>query len=253
MLLGVLQGATEFLPVSSSAHLVIFSSLLQVPSTGLVLEIALHLGTLVSVVIYFRRDLWGWVAGFTRPGPQGVAARREVGLIAVATLPALLAALAFGDNVARAFDDVTFTGAMLLVTTAVLVSSRWSPQGQEARLGVRHALIIGVAQSFALLPGISRAGITIVAGLWLGLGGVAAARFAFLLAIPAILGAGVYSLLDLGELEAGPVAGLWLGFLAAALVGYGVIGWLMRVLQRKRLHFFAGYTFLLGLVVIFWL
>ncbi len=239
--------------MSSSAHLVIFRSLLQVPSTGLALEIVLHLGTLVSVVIYFRRDLWGWLAGFTRPGPLGTAARRELGLIAVATLPALVAALAFGDKVAQAFEDVTFSGVMLLVTTVVLVSSRWAPPGQGARLGLRHALIIGAAQAFALLPGISRAGITIVAGLWTGLGGVAAARFAFLLAIPAILGAGVYSLLDLGDLETGPVAGLWPGFLSAAAVGYGVIGWLMRILQRNRLHFFAGYTFIVGLVVIFWL
>ena len=249
----MIQGATEFLPVSSSAHLVIARDLLQLPSTGLVLEITLHLGTLLSVLVYFRHDLLSWLGGFYLRGEAGAESRREMGHIAVATVPAVAVALALGDWVEAAFDDVAFTGVMLLATTVVLASTRWAARAERRSLTPAYALIIGMMQALAILPGISRSGITIAAGLWLGLGGRGAARFSFLMSIPVILGAGVYRLLDFAGVLAQAVPGLWLGFLASAAVGYGVIAWMMRLLQRKQLHLFAGYTFLAGIVVIFWL
>lgn len=239
--------------MSSSAHLVIARSLLKVPSTGLLVEIVLHLGTLMSVMLYFRRDLWQWALGLARWGEEGAEARREVGYVLAATLPAVMVALALGDGVEAAFEEVHFTGLMLLVTTGILLSTRWALRTGNARMGLALALAMGTAQALAILPGISRSGITIAAGLWLGLGGVAAARFAFLMAIPAILGAGVYSLLDLANVSGQPAPGLWLGFLSAGLVGFGAIAWFMKILQQRRLHFFAGYTLLLGLLVTFWL
>ncbi|MFC1543054.1 undecaprenyl-diphosphate phosphatase [Candidatus Neomarinimicrobiota bacterium] len=254
ILLGAIQGATEFLPVSSSAHLVIAQAVLQVQSPGLLMEIVLHLGTLVSILIYFRRDLWRLIIGFFQVGSDGAESRREIGYLGLATLPAIGIALGFSEPVEAAFENVTFTGLMLLVTTLVLLSTRWTVPREEAGLSWVVALIMGLAQSLAILPGISRSGITIAAGLCMGLGGVAAARFAFFMAIPAILGAGVFKLLDLaggGASEAIP--GLIWGFLSAALVGYGVIIWLMNIIRRGRLHVFAGYTLLIGLVVIFWM
>ncbi len=251
VLLGVIQGATEFLPISSSAHLVIAQALLHVQSPGLVVEIVLHLGTLVSVLIYFRRDLWLLVGGFFHVGSNGTESRREIGYLALATLPAVVVALTLDDAVEAAFDDVDFTGWMLLVTTVVLASTRWTSPGKRIGLSWVVALIMGTAQALAILPGISRSGVTIAAGMWLGLGGKAAARFAFLMAIPAILGAGVFNLLDLAEGAPQFTSGLMSGFLAAALVGYGVIAWFMNILRKGRLHFFASYTLLVGLVVIF--
>jgi undecaprenyl-diphosphatase len=163
----------------------------------------------------------------------------------------VVVALTLGDTVEAAFDNVDFTGWMLLVTTFALVSTRWTSSSEGIGLSWVIALIMGAAQALAILPGISRSGVTIAAGLWLGLGGKAAARFAFLMAIPAILGAGVFNLLDLTEGAPQFTPGLMSGFLAAALVGYGVIAWLMNILRKGRLHFFASYTLLVGLVVIF--
>ena len=252
-LLGIIQGATEFLPISSSAHLVIAQAVLDVQFPGLLVEIVLHLGTLVSVLIYFRRDLMQLAGGFFRAGNDGTASRREVGYLALATLPTVVVALALGEAVEAAFDNVAFTGWMLLATTVVLASTRWSISREAAGMSWAIALIMGTAQALAILPGISRSGITIAAGLWLGLGGKAAARFAFLMAIPAILGAGIFKLLDVMEGAAQSIPGLMAGFLAAALVGYIVIAWLMNILRKGQMHFFASYTLLAGLMVIFWL
>lgn len=253
ILLGMIQGATEFLPISSSAHLVIAQTLLDVQSPGLLVEIVLHLGTLISVLIYFRRDLMQLAGGFFRAENDGTASRREVGYLALATLPAVVAALTLGDTVEAAFDDAGFTGWMLLVTTVVLASTRWSVSSEAAGMSWAIALIMGMAQALAILPGISRAGITIAAGMWLGLGGKASARFAFLMAIPAILGAGIFKLLDVMEGVAPSIPGLMSGFLVAALVGYVVIAWLMNILRKGQMHFFASYTLLVGIMVIFWL
>lgn len=252
-LLGVIQGATEFLPISSSAHLVITQALLQVQSAGLLTEVVLHLGTLVSVVIYFRRDLWRLISGFFRAGSEGSVSRLEVGYLALATLPAVAAALAFGDLIEVAFNRVDFTGWMLLVTTLVLVSTRWTVGKKGAKLTWAFALVIGAAQAMALLPGISRSGITIAAGLWLGLGRETSARFAFLMAVPAIIGAGMLKLLELAVEGTQIVPGLLIGFLVATVVGYSVIAWLMSIIRQGKLHFFAGYTLIIGLGVIFWL
>jgi len=252
ILLGMIQGATEFLPISSSAHLVIAQTVLDVQSPGLLVEIVLHLGTLVSVLIYFRRDLMQLAGGFFRAGNDGTASRREIGYLALATVPAVVVALTLGEAVEAAFDNVAITGWMLLVTTVVLASTRWSVSGGAGMSWV-IALVMGMAQALAIMPGISRAGITIAAGMWFGLGGKTSARFAFLMAIPAILGAGIFTLLDVMEGAAPSIPGLMSGVLAAALVGYMVIAWLMNILRKGQMHFFASYTLLVGLMVIFWL
>jgi len=248
--LGIVQGATEFLPVSSSAHLVLGQHILNLKSAGLALEVVLHLGTLLSVLIYFRDDILTLITGLFKTGPPGQSVRAEIGLLIVATLPAVLVALTLDDVIEAAFENVHWVGVALLVTTVTLASSRWRSGTGSAVINWRLALLIGLAQACAIFPGISRSGATIVAGLWLGLSADRAARFSFLMAIPAILGAGLFTLLDLEGLAIAPVY-LILGFLAAAITGYLVIGWLMDILRRGQLHYFGVYTLLVGLIIIF--
>ncbi len=251
VILGILQGVTEFLPVSSSAHLVVGQELLGVQQPGMLMEVALHLGTLLSVVVYFRHDLLNLARGSLSVGRAGTAARREVGYLVLATLPAVVVALTLADQVSAAFENIALVGAMLLVTSVVLVTSRFTHSREGAQITWLIALIIGSAQAVAILPGISRSGLTIVAGLWLGLGGLAAARFSFLLAVPAILGAGLLQGLEVVQSGITPTAGLALGLVVAAVTGYAVIAWLLDIIRKRRLYLFAGYTMLLGLTVIF--
>ncbi|UCH11620.1 MAG: undecaprenyl-diphosphate phosphatase [Fidelibacterota bacterium] len=253
LILGIIQGATEFLPISSSAHLVITQALLGVEFPGLWVEVILHLGTLVSVLIYFRHDIGLLLRGFFTSGAGGTGARREAGQLILATLPAVGVALTLNDVVEAAFEEVKISGWMLLATTVILVSTKWRRGEVGEGLTWWQALVIGLAQAVAILPGISRSGITIAAGLWLGLSGHAAARFAFLLAIPAMIGAGLFKLVEVSEPTSQATAVLAVGFVVAAVVGYSVIAWLLRILGRGQLHYFAGYTFLVALMVIFWL
>lgn len=252
IILGIVQGATEFLPISSSAHLVIGQTILEMQSSGIMLEIVLHIGTLLSVLVYYRHDLLALITGMWRRDETGTATRYEIFLLAVGTIPAVAVALMLGDIIEGYFESARFAGTMLLVTTLVLLSSRWLKRSDAQKsFGWKEALLIGLAQSIAILPGISRSGMTIVTGLWLGLSGERAARFSFLLAIPVILGAGIFKFPELGGAPAGNMLALAGGFLAAMLVGYVVISWLLAILRKGKLYYFAGYTLLAGLLVIF--
>lgn len=252
LLLGIIQGATEFLPISSSAHLVIAQSLLHVQVPGVLLEVVLHLGTLMSVLIYFRHDLQNIVSGFFQGGDSGSAARREVMFLTVATVPAVIVALTLDETISAVFEEVKFSGIMLMVTTIILLSTIIRRNGESRRITWYAALLMGIAQAFAILPGISRSGITIVTGIWLGLSGKEAARFAFLMAIPAILGAGIFQLSDVSGEAIESLGSYFFGFVVATLVGYSVIAWLMGILHKEKLYLFAAYTFAVGFIVIFW-
>ncbi|MFC1481518.1 undecaprenyl-diphosphate phosphatase [Candidatus Neomarinimicrobiota bacterium] len=250
IVLGIVQGATEFLPVSSSAHLVLGQHILNLKSAGLDLEVVLHLGTLLSVLIYFRDDILALITGLFKGGEQGRSVRGEIGLLIVATVPAVIVALTLDDVIEAAFDDVQLVGVALLVTTVTLASSRLIKGTGSNLIGWRLALLIGLAQACAIFPGISRSGATIVAGLWLGLSADRAARWSFLMAIPAIVGAGLFTLLDLEGMAIAPFY-LIIGFTASAATGYLVIGWLMNILRKGQLHYFGAYTLLVGLIIIF--
>jgi undecaprenyl-diphosphatase len=253
LVFGIIQGATEFLPISSSAHLIIAQALLQVQVPGVSLEVVLHLGTLMSVLIYFRQDLWNIVSCFFQRGAHGSAARKEVLYLSIATVPAVIVALTLDEAIGAAFEEVKFSGFMLIITTIVLLSTMAKKNGEARRITWYVALVMGIAQAFAILPGISRSGITIVTGIWLGLSGKEAARFAFLMAIPAILGAGIFQLSGISGEVIESLGSSAVGFVAAMLVGYSVIAWLMGILQKGKLHLFAAYTFAIGFIVIFWI
>ncbi len=252
LLLGVVQGLTEFLPVSSSGHLVVFQHLLGFGEPELLLDTTLHLGTLVAVFIYFRAD----IARMLREvwPPRAAALRASLlGWVLAGSVPTAFIGLAFREPLEKAFASTEAVGGLLMVTGLIVAATRLIPQGHGSRdrVGLLTALAIGTAQGVAILPGISRSGTTIACGLLLGLQRELAGRFSFLLAIPAMAGAMVLQL-DTAELSRVGPGPLIVGFTSAALTGLLALRWLMRLLRRGALFYFAPYCWLLGLTVLLW-
>lgn len=243
IILGLVQGLTEFLPVSSSGHLVIAQTFLGVPSPGVFLEVALHVATLISVMVVYRGKLLELLLGTLR---RDATALRYVGMLILATLPVVVIGLFFRDAIESAFDTPYVTGFMLLVTGLILYSTTWTLQPRPAdEPRTRHALAMGLSQCLALLPGISRSGTTIAAGLWTGLRGERAAEFSFLMSLPAIAGAAILQIPDVGSATFdGP---LLAGFLAALVSGIVAIKSLVWLVRRQGFHHFAWYVWAMGL------
>jgi undecaprenyl-diphosphatase len=270
LVLGAVQGLTEFVPISSSAHLVLVPFVLRWPIPDLAFDVAVHLGTALAVVVYFGRDLIGILAGAARVaarrgGPEDRAQARLLLLLLVGSIPAGIA----GVLLEGLFEDLFTTGeavdrigapvtAGFLVVTALLmvgaeaVRERRKRPGRGARdLTVTDALLIGLFQAAAIAPGISRSGATISAGLFRGLERDAAARFSFLLSLPAILGAALVSLPDLpADADWGALIG---AAAVAAVTGFAAIAFLLRYLRTRSLRLFAFYCVLAAAVALgFW-
>jgi undecaprenyl-diphosphatase len=257
VLLGIVQGLTEFLPISSSAHLVLVPALLGwrfSEDTAFVFDVLVQMGTLVAVVVYFRQDLVGLVRGtidgLIRRRPFEAPMSRLAWLIVLATLPAVIAGLFLKDIVDQVFSDPIAVSYFLLLTAVWLVLSERI--GKRTRdldgLSAADALWVGVAQAAALFPGISRSGSTIGAGLTRHLDRQSSARFSFLMSIPVMLGASVIALNDLmriAELRS-MIAPLVVGFIAASIVGYLSIRWMLAYLLRRSLTVFAVYCAVVG-------
>jgi undecaprenyl-diphosphatase len=253
ILLGLLQGATEFIPVSSSGHLVLVPWLLGWDSPGLVFGTVVHWGTLVAVLAYFWRDwlalIGAWLRALVRWDWHDPLARL-MWLLLVATVPATALGFLLEDFFESLFGEPAWVAVFLLVTAALLtLSERLGGRSRQLdSLGWSDAVVIGLAQASAIAPGISRSGATMATGLFRGLERTAAARFSFLLATPIIFGAGLFKLVDLASM-ADPVAQipvLVAGFLSAAVAGYLCIWALLRYLQNGRLYPFALYCGLAG-------
>ncbi|WP_420441181.1 undecaprenyl-diphosphate phosphatase [Candidatus Palauibacter sp.] len=243
--LGVVQGLTEFLPVSSSGHLVLGQALFGVELPGVVFEVTVHVATLCAVCWVYR----GRVAALVRGACTGDrASMRDVGLLAVATLPAAAVGVGLRDALEPTFERPVLAATMLLVTGAVVWSIRHlSRRATGARPTAGGALAIGLAQAAAILPGISRSGSTVVAAAAAGVEPRRAAEFSFLLSIPAIGGAAVLQAPDLGE--AGLAVGvlpLAVAFAASALSGVFAIRIFLRMLERRVFHRFAWYCWFIG-------
>ncbi len=248
VLLGFLQGATEFIPVSSSGHLVLVPWLLGWDPPPLAFDTTVHWGTLVAIFAVFWRDLDGllraWLVSLRRRSLAHPRARLAWAIL-LGSLPAALAGLLLGDFFERLFGQPLAAALFLLITALILtVSERVGRRRRPlSAIGGMDALLIGLAQAAAILPGISRSGATIATGLAREIEREAAARFSFLLSIPVILGAGLVKLLDLAR--AGSLVSqaptLLLGFTVAALTGYLAIRWLLAFLQRRPLYIFALY------------
>lgn len=256
ILLGIIQGLTEFLPVSSSGHLVVTNALLEAwgsePVHDLVeVEIVLHLGTLLAVLVYYRREI---VRLFTLD-------RRVIPLLVIGTIPAAMVGVFLKKGLPEETTEVVLAnplvaGVCFPVTAAMLL---WTTRHREGtanyvRLGWLDSIKIGVFQAIALLPGISRSGATITAGLGVGLQRESSATYAFLLAIPAIAGGGLLEMIDaIQEGTTGtPISVLAAGFAISFVVGLVALALLIRWVRQGRLSLFAYYLIPLGLLVILW-
>lgn len=250
ILLGLLQGATEFLPVSSSGHLVMGQAVLGVEVPGPGFEVALHLATLVSVLVAYRARIAALLGGVLQGGR---AQLRYGGLLLLASVPAAVAGAGFGDFFGGLFDRPAVAAVALLVTGCVVWTARGAlARNPAGRPGVGSALVVGLAQAAAIVPGISRSGATVVAALWRGVGPREAAAFSFLLSVPAVGGA---ALLEVPGLVAGTGAaaqgGVHAGVLGVAAVvacvtGVAAIGMFRRMLDNRLLHRFAPYLWGVG-------
>jgi undecaprenyl-diphosphatase len=272
IVLGIVQGLTEFLPVSSSAHLLVVPWLLGWESPGLAFDAALHLGTLAAVLVYFWRDLLAMALALPRAirrpyailrsqEPTDVMARLAL-LIALGTVPGLIAGV-LGEGAIDAIyhpggvapDRVIVMIAVALIALALLLLAAERAARHVwgmASLTVRDTVVIGLVQALALIPGVSRSGATITAGLFRGLTRADAARFSFLLGAPIVAAAGAKGLLDTlrSGLDAGQLGVFAIGLAASALAGFAAIWGLLRYLQRASTAVFIVYRIVLGIVLI---
>ncbi|NLY10439.1 MAG: undecaprenyl-diphosphate phosphatase [Firmicutes bacterium] len=269
VILAVVQGLTEFLPVSSSGHLVLFSYILGVNQPSIAYEVLLHFGTLIAVFIAFWRDIVAlFQAGlkiisnpkaFPRLIDEDADVRMLVALC-IGTIPAVIVALLLESQIEGLFAAPGLTGIVLLITGGVLfITERYSKiialKGKSLKesVSILDGLIIGIGQAFAIVPGLSRSGTTIGFGLWRGLRREEAARFSFLLSIPAILGATVLAIGDLisGQVNAS-ISTLIIGTIVAAITGYVAIKFLLQIIKKGRLVYFSYYVWAVGLTIIFY-
>lgn len=243
ILWGAIQGLTEFLPISSSGHLVLIPELLGRDGPDLATSAMLHLGTLVAVIVYYRTDLVA-LARFDRP------ARKMITLLAIGTIPAVVLGLGFESTLDRLNENPKVVAGMLIVTGLVLLATMLIRLGDRtaAELTPKDAVLVGLAQSTALIPGISRSGMTISAGLARGMDPEEAARFGFLLGIPAIAGAGLLSAGRAVSDGAGIGVEIIVGTVVAGIIGYFAIAILIRVLTSVGLGPFGVYCIVLGVV-----
>lgn len=253
VVLGVVQGLTEFLPISSSGHLVIASQLMDFQQQGVVFDVFLHLGTLLAVVLVFRKEILAMVCAPFQllSGKADEEIRRYFQwdlYVVLATLPAVLVGLFLKSKVEHLFASITLVFSMLLVTAVIMFATRYLKEGHE-RLNWQRSLLMGVAQACAILPGLSRSGSTIFTGMALGMNRELVAKFSFIMSIPAIMGAVV---LQSGELVSNPptvesVINIFAGTAMSAISGYFAIVLLLDIVRRNRLQYFGYYCLLVAL------
>jgi undecaprenyl-diphosphatase len=261
IIIGIVQGLTEFLPVSSSAHLVFVPEILKVQSS-LAFDTILHVGTLVAVVGYFWKDIIHMLKSFFaslmdiprrqfRKGLQEDQFKKLAWFIIIGSIPAGLAGILFKDFFESLFSDVIAVGFFLIITGLLLwgsemISRRVKDKTSLKKMTVKNSLIIGIAQAFSIAPGISRSGATISTGLFLGLERELAARYSFLLSIPAILGAALVQAKDISSVLDISTAATIAGFLAAVISGYIAIKIVLKLIKERNLLIFAYYCWIVG-------
>jgi undecaprenyl-diphosphatase len=261
IILGIVQGLTEFLPVSSSAHLVFVTELFNLPQ-NVAFDTILHLGTLVAVVGYFWRDILTIISSFIssvldifrgrfKEGLEETPFKKLSWLLIVGTIPAGLAGILLQNQFEALFNDVIYVGFFLIVTGLLLwAAERVKPGTKDVKdISFKNALVIGIFQAIAIAPGISRSGATISAGLFSGLNRELAARFSFLLSIPAILGAAVVQIRHINSTDTSTIT-LIAGFLAAMIFGYIAIKLLLKIIKERTLMIFAYYCWIVGVIAI---
>ncbi len=266
VMLGIIQGLTEFLPVSSSGHLVLLQNLFGIMEPELLFDISLHIGTLIAIFIVFYREIRNILQTLLRlpalikssGNLKSLFAHNEeiriAALIIIGSIPTAILGILFHKIVDQIFGSVWIVGVMLLVTGTLLWFTRQiSTEGRPLiKVSIRDVLIIGVMQGLAIMPGISRSGSTISIALFLGINREIAGRYSFLLSIPAILGAMILSLNSTIIQTDIPVRITLLGTVTAAIVGYIGLKILLRMVKQGRLYYFAPYCWLLGAATLIW-
>jgi undecaprenyl-diphosphatase len=262
IIIGIVQGLTEFLPVSSSAHLIFAHNLLGVESS-LDFSTFLHLGSLLAVLIFFRADIYkmlrAWLLSVGdilqhrfKEGFYSDPYKRLAWYVILATIPVGIVGVLFESQVDALFAGALYVpGFFLFVTGTILYLSQRMASGQidMSHMGWFQSLFMGLAQACAIMPGLSRSGTTIASGLVIGLDKEFAAKFSFILSIPAIFGAFIVQLKDIGLSMGTDAAAVILGFIAAFISGYMAIKWLIDLIQNKSLDIFAYYCWIVGIIV----
>ncbi len=266
LILGIVQGLTEFLPISSSGHLVLFQNLFGMNEPELLLDVCLHAGTLVAVCGIFYREilsilaaLWkapglyrthGGLKGMFRENPE----IRMSGLIIVGSVPTAALGLVFHEMADRIFGSVQIVGTMLMITGTFLWFTRLvSAEGRLLKkMGISDSLVVGFVQGLAIMPGISRSGATISAALFLGIDRDLAGRYSFLLSIPAICGALILGFDSSAMKSSIPPEGILAGAAAAALSGFFALKALLRLVRTGRIYYFSWYCWAIGSVALMW-
>jgi len=266
IILGAVQGASEFLPISSSGHLVIFQQFMNVNLEAgpmVAFDVCLHLGTLVAVVAALRKDVWIIIKGLFDPsfsteetegGFCTLLSRKAFLLVILGTIPAVIIGFSFKDFFEELFSSTLAAGVALLITGSILFATRWAKSCslKLARMKWFHAVIVGCAQALAIFPGISRSGSTISAGMFCTLDRSLAAKFSFLLSIPAIAGAAVLQYKNLAYLSANHILPVIIGTVVAAIVGYVCVKWIIALMRGNKFSMFAYYCWAVGLGVVIW-
>ena len=265
IIIGLVQGLTEFLPVSSSAHLIFAQQALGVSDVGLAFDVLMHVGTLVAVIVYFFNDIVNMIKGFLlslvdlKDGNFMGEIKKDpykklAWLTILATIPVGVVGVLFNDIIESMFKGLTIPAFLLLVTGCLLYASQRMNSGRidVRNMTIKEALIMGCGQALAVLPGLSRSGTTIAAGLFAGLDKEFAAKFSYILSIPAILGAFILELKDLGEVSS--AVGVWpvmAGCVSAFVSGYLALMLLMKLIKKGHLEWFAVYLIPLGIAGLF--
>jgi undecaprenyl-diphosphatase len=252
VVLGVIQGFTEFLPISSSGHLVIGSEIMNFHEQGIAFDVFLHLGTLVSVTIVFRREILAMIKAPLQyfSGDRSAEVMQNLGwdfYVVIATIPAVFAGLYLKDSIQNIFSSLNIVFFMLFITGILMIGTRYL-KFRDVSLHGKHAFIIGCAQALAIFPGLSRSGSTIFAGMALGIERQVVARFSFIMSIPVILGAVI---LQLGDLISDPpdmdsCLNIAAGTLMAGISGYYAIVLLLDIINKNRLQWFGYYCLALS-------
>ena len=260
LVLGLVQGLTEFLPISSSGHLVIVPRLLGWTKPPVAFDVLLHSASLMAVLIYFRREATEVIQGLVRPGPP----RRFIWLLVVGTIPAALIGYFLESQISQVFGEPTTVAILLIFTATILAASETYARYRKGKtsedairpsvselaqdLSLPKAFAVGCAQAFAILPGVSRSGSTIATGLFVGLSRTQAARFSFMLAIPILIGTSIYKIPDLSGSGIGAGA-IIVGFVAGLISSYAAVAGMIGYLQKRGLYPFAVYCLVVGILL----
>ncbi|MBT2235093.1 undecaprenyl-diphosphate phosphatase [Nonomuraea sp. NEAU-A123] len=257
VVLGLIQGLTEFLPISSSAHIRVVSAFFGWPDPGAAFTAVIQLGTETAVLIYFRKEIWEIISTWTRalwtPALRSHYAARMGWYVIVGSLPIGVLGIAFKDQIETVFRDLRLVGTTLIVFALILWFADHTARNKltlEKHLSFTHAIVYGFAQALALIPGVSRSGGTITAGLLLDYRREDAAKYSFLLAIPAVLSSGLLEVAQIGNGQAPAWGPTIVATVISFFVGYAAVAWFLKYIGSHRFTAFVIYRILLGLFVI---